>query len=128
VTKELATEVMTPNEWKQWLHTNERVRYVGVETGPAVLEVLRNYALEVLFVHHVTEERPVDVSLNLDEIIGRLRAGGFEFRSGAPLREVNAALMKLQGVEKLKAGTYRLADISAVDAEASEAAYKELRP
>lgn len=68
------TEEETPEDWEESL---QKVRFVGVRLGDACVQVLK--------------ERKV---LTTDELRRLLDYGQFRFRTGFPLREMNAALLR----------------------------------
>jgi hypothetical protein len=70
-----STDEEVPEDWKEVLN---QVRFVGARLGDACIEVLREYG------------RP----MTLKEIEIGLNKGQFRFRSGSPLREINAALLR----------------------------------
>ena len=103
-TKKLALQVVTLQEWHAWLDTTEdgqAIAYAGLPIGEAILGVLRAHVYD-------QAERVADTKksaefkpwMTLSEITRALENGGFEFKSVTPLREVNAALIRLAGVEK----------------------------
>lgn len=50
----------------------------------------------------------------MEQLYQMLDDGGLEFTSNAPRREVNAALMKQEGVKKLEDGRYEAEDAEAI--------------
>ncbi len=98
--KKLGAEVMGWLPWYQWLQEHEEVRFTGESMGDAVLNLLRNQ------IHEEATKAANDPNakylpwVNVDKIVEALEAGGYEFKSIAPQREVNAALINLSGVTK----------------------------
>lgn len=111
-TKELAREVMGDKEWQQWRAKTDDVKYIGVPIGKAIEQVLRDHAHQCVFMHtHVDPTQAGTVALSLEQIAEVLDKGGFEFRSIAPLREVNAALINLNGIVKVAGNKYQPTDL-----------------
>jgi hypothetical protein len=111
----VASGMLTGDMWKWWQENNKRVRYVGMLIGPAIAEVLRGRAYESatrVSQGMVFPGTPptFNASLSMDEIVQELDHGGFEFKTSYPMREVNAALMKLAGVKKRPDGRFEHAD------------------
>jgi hypothetical protein len=50
----------------------------------------------------------------MDGLIDALQAGGFEFQSAAPRREVNSCLLKLKGVTKTNLGAYQIVEAAEI--------------
>ena len=67
-----------------WQETLQRVRFVGARQGDACVQVLREKG----------------VPLTIGQIIDELNNGQFRFRTGTPLREVNAALLRQPNVKR----------------------------
>jgi hypothetical protein len=74
------TDEEVPHDWQKVLR---KVRFVGARLGDACVEILREYN-----------------SLTTQEILDHLNLGQFRFRTGTPLREVNAALLRQSNVHK----------------------------
>ena len=74
------TDEAVPADWEQSLRN---VRFVGTRLGDACVQILREHG-----------------SLTLDQILGELNHGQFRFRSGAPLREINAAMLRLADITR----------------------------
>ena len=71
-----STHEELPDDWRSVFR---QVRFISVRLGDACIEVLK-------------EQGP----LTTEELVGHLNAGQFRFRTGTPLREVHAALLKQQ--------------------------------
>ncbi len=67
-----------------WQTVLAQVRFVGVRLGDACLEVLK--------------EHP---TLTTQELLDALNRGQFRFRTGAPLREINAALLRHPRIKRV---------------------------
>jgi hypothetical protein len=98
-------------EWAKWQDRHPDVRFMGMAVGDAIKAVLDDNAFNqaYAFARNPDPEARYDPGLFLDQIVATLEGGGFEFRTLTPRREINAALMKLEGVEK-KGAAYRVAD------------------
>ncbi len=107
--KALATEMMPPNDWFKWQSENLGVTYLGMSLGDAIIAVLQNHAYTQAQLHVpfdlITAYRP---SMPKDSIVEVLEAGGFDFRTTTPLREISAALLRLDGVEEQSDGEFVL--------------------
>lgn len=79
-----------------------------MKLGEAIIEALQNAAFEAAATHYRTRQR-FDPSVTLERLQEALERGGFEFRTAAPLREVNAGLIHLDGIVK-DGGRYKAAD------------------
>jgi hypothetical protein len=66
-----------------WQQTLARVRFVGVRLGDACVEILRKRE-----------------SLTAQDILNELNSGQFRFRTGSPLREITAALLRQPRVKR----------------------------
>lgn len=100
--KRLASEILDPVSLFQWQQSHPVVQYAGMSIGDVILAVLRGRALS-----------SDKAEMMLHEIVETLNAGGFEFKTPSPLREVNAALINLEGVEKTKFG-YKISENDAI--------------
>lgn len=69
---------------KDWRKVIDQVRFLGARLGDAAIEVLKN------------EDDPCTLS----EIHDVLNNGGFHFRTGTPLREIHAALIRQPGAKR----------------------------
>lgn len=99
--RRLAADVLSEDDWLVWKATHERVKYVGLKIGDAIMQALRDRALNAAEVFHDSDGRtPFMPETSLNQIQEALEHGGFEFRTSTPLREVNAALINLVGVKK----------------------------
>ncbi len=112
VTKELASEAMPAGEWGAWLHRHSDVKYAGVPIGEAILDHIKSDTRR-FYENASDEEFDHTPIFRLDDIRGALARGGFEFKTLTPLREINAALINLAGVEK-SGDYYRAGDADEV--------------
>jgi hypothetical protein len=74
------TDEEVPQDWQKVLR---KVRFVSARLGDACVEILREHN-----------------RLTTQEILDHLNWGQFRFRTGTPLREVNAALLRQSHVQK----------------------------
>lgn len=74
------SEDAVPLDWKEVL---AKVRFIGMRLGDACMHLLEEYR-----------------TLTSDEMREKLDKGQFRFRSGSPLREINAALLRQPKVKK----------------------------
>lgn len=79
------------------------VRYIGVRIGTACVDALRDLG-----------------SASTEELEDHLNGGGFRFRSGTPLREINAALMRHPRARRID-DKWTYVPVKEMTAEASEA-------
>ena len=107
--KRIANNVLGGQEWWSWASNNVNVRYAGMSIGEAIREALGHKAV-IAAMDAAGDRDAYDPALGMEELYEVLEQGGFEFASTAPRREVNAALMKLDGVNKLEDGRYEEAD------------------
>lgn len=73
-------EELPPN----WRTTLNRIRFVGLRLGDACLKVLREHK-----------------TITTDAMMNELNGGQFRFRTGSPLREINAALLRHPRVRRV---------------------------
>ena len=66
-----------------WNEVLAKVRFIGMRLGDACMRLLEEYG-----------------TLTSDEMRKKLDMGQFRFRSGSPLREINAALLRQSNVKK----------------------------
>ena len=113
--RRLASEIMSGRDWYLWQLQNKNVQYAAMPIGEAIIAVLRARAYDLAF-HHAKDESPdpFSPSADLDEIVASLEAGGFDFRTTTRKREVNGALLKLEGVTKLPNGNYEISDAAVI--------------
>ena len=97
--RRLASEMLTSYDWYQWREKHPSVRYAGMSIGEAVLEALEGHAYASAF-RHVVHEEEFSPDYTMQELLPALESGGFDFQTATPLRELNAALINLKGVEK----------------------------
>lgn len=109
--RKLAADMLTTSQWSAWVEKHPAAKYVGMPIGNAIKETLETNANEWAWTY-VSETDPTKKHywpfMGVERIAEVLERGGYEFRSLTPLREVNAALMKLDGVTK-KGGLYKIA-------------------
>jgi len=74
------TDEDVPPDWQKVLR---QVRFVGARPGDAIVEVLRDHG-----------------SLTTREMLDELNRGQFRFRTGSPLREINAAMLRQASVRR----------------------------
>lgn len=74
------TDEELPKGWQQKLH---RIRFVGARLGDACIEILR-------------EKK----TLSTRELLDQVNRGQFRFRTSAPLREINAALLRHPDIKR----------------------------
>jgi len=103
--RKLAADMLPRKDWLDWQDKHPAVEFMGMPIGDAIVGALINKAIETASdaVQNKTEFRP---HMFIDEIVAALEQGGFEFRGLTPRREINAALLKLDGVTKWK-GAYK---------------------
>ena len=109
--RRLATAVLSRSDWWTWRTEHEIVQYTGLKIGEAIVEALYDCAYTSAWGHH-HKNKPYEPAMTLEELQESMERGGFEFRTTAPLREVNAALIQFVRDERVvKEGrNYRLAD------------------
>lgn len=113
----LAEEMLSKKEWSEWQDAHPDVRFMGMNLGTAILEALTATAVESAWSFYAAVApaipKPFNPWMTVDELVSVLENGGFEFRSITPAREINAALMKLDGVEKrddMGTAKYKMSD------------------
>ena len=74
------SEDEVPPDWEKTLH---KIRFVGTRLGDACVQVLRE-----------------NQRLTRQEMLRELNRGQFRFRTGSPLREINAALLRQPYITK----------------------------
>jgi len=97
--RRLASEMLTSYDWYKWREKSPGVRYAGMSIGEAVLEALEGRAYASAF-SHVVHQEEFSPDMTMDALLPALESGGFDFQTATPLRELNAALINLKGVEK----------------------------
>jgi hypothetical protein len=93
------TDEEVPQDWQKVLR---KVRFVGARLGDACVEILR--------------EHP---PMTTQEILDHLNLGQFRFRTGTPLREMNAALLRQSHVQKENDRWYVIPDAKPMREEVS---------
>lgn len=95
---QLAATMMPAYDLFEWQKNNTNVKYVGMSIGDSIIVTLQSRAYDVA-VRHVRKKTEIFFPWTTkDGIVTELESGGFDFRSTAPLREVHAALIHLDGV------------------------------
>jgi hypothetical protein len=108
--RNLATQMLTTYDYSNWELQHQQVRYAVMGIGDAITSVLRSHAFSSAFRHvHTPDQYPYAPFLSLEQIADALERGGFEFRTTATGREINAALINLASVQKDRSGKYALA-------------------
>jgi len=105
----LAAEMLPTGAWSQWQDRHPEIRFFGMVIGDSIVKILDGHAFEMAWNFAYGKSKEFRPHLSADEIQTRLEEGGFEFKGATPLREVNGALMKLEGATK-EQGRYRAAD------------------
>jgi len=101
VVRRLALGVLSKEDWYSWRMSRTNVQYTGLKIGEAIIEALETHAVESAREHFYKKDNPpFRPVMSLEEIQEAMERGGFEFRTTTPLREVNAALINLDGVKK----------------------------
>lgn len=109
--RQLAAQMLAGRDWGEWQRNHLGIRFAGMPPGDAIVFVLRSHAYTQAMSHFSSSGKlKFSPSMPLANIVSTLEQGGFEFRSSAPLREVNAALVNLKNVTKLESGRYEAAD------------------
>ena len=108
--RELAAQVMGHGDFVGWLCDHEEVQFVGTPIGEAIYSVLYSHAEQCAqdALGSDDNENTYVPFMDLDGIVEALEAGGFEFKSATPRREVNAALMQLKKVKSRSTGFYEV--------------------
>jgi hypothetical protein len=107
--KRIANNILGGEEWWHWAFRNRNVMFAGMPIGVAVRDALAFHAIDCAIESRGDRAR-YDPAVTMEQIYQKLDDGGFEFTSNAPRREVNAALMKQEGVKKLDDGRYEAED------------------
>lgn len=107
-TKELASVMMGHRDWFEWQSIHPNVKYAGSPLGDTIVGILYSNAWETAEIFVEKKSPGYQPSLSLESIARILEEGGYEFKSIAPMRETNAALMKLKGVMKNSIGWYQV--------------------
>jgi hypothetical protein len=99
--RRLAQAVLSSADWWHWRAEHENVQFTGLKIGEAIAEALENHAYGRAFLYHQQKSTaPFRPTLTLEQLQEAMERGGFEFRTTTPLREVNAALINLEGVRR----------------------------
>jgi hypothetical protein len=116
--KRIASEMLAFNDWYDWQASHSHVRYAAMTIGEAIREALhvRAFDAAAAVVHSVESARAnFSPGMTLEQIADALEKGGFEFRTSTPKREVNAALIKLDGITKnTKTDEYEIGDAAEI--------------
>jgi len=97
--KKMAQKVLPELQFIMWSNQHPEVRYTAMPLGEAIQQVLWSAAWEQAIRYLRDETRTYVPERTLDAIVNDLDGGGFDFQSATPLREVNAALMRLGGIK-----------------------------
>jgi len=116
--RQLARAILSNDDWWHWAATHSSVQYTGLKIGDAIIEALENRAFDAALDYWSSQgSREFYPALTLEALQEEMERGGFEFRSSAPLREVNAALINLDPVQVIKDKnhkTYTLGDANKI--------------
>jgi hypothetical protein len=107
--KRIANDILGGDEWWHWAVRNRNVMYAGLPVGEAIRDALAFHAIDCA-IDCRGDRAAYDPAVTMEQLYQALDEGGFEFTSSAPRREVNAALMRLDGITKLDDGRYEVAD------------------
>jgi hypothetical protein len=100
--KRIASDILSFADRYDWDERHGNVRYAAMTIGEAVREVLRDRAFAAAGQAIHSDSDPAarfSPGMTLEQIVDALETGNFEFK-GAPRRETNAALIRLDGVTK----------------------------
>jgi hypothetical protein len=100
VAKQRASQMMSSLDLYAWGMEHPQIRYTGSAIGDAIIHVLQSHAYDQAGMVARNETKTFSPFLNLESITEKLDLGGYEFRTPTPAREVNAALINLEGVVK----------------------------
>lgn len=106
----MAQAMIGQREWMKWSEAHPNLEYTGSPLGTAIFGMLTFNAWITAAEYSRKASKQFNPSMNLEGISLKLEEGGYEFKSTTPLRETNAALIKLKGVVKTKSGTYQVED------------------
>lgn len=107
--KRLAAAMLPSWEFYEWQGNHPNVQYAASPIGEAILSVLQGTAYSRALQHLEKKKGAYWPWMSMDSIIDTLESGGFDFRTTTPAREVNAALIRLEGVRKHeKKGVYAI--------------------
>ncbi len=118
--KRLASEMLNPHEWFTWQNGHQNVRFAAMLIGEAITDLLRQKAFDSAYEVAVDPAKQYHPALSVLRISEALEAGGFKFSSTSPLREVNAALMRLKGIKQLRQGIYQIEQAEEILDQATE--------
>ena len=107
-TKDMAWAMIGQSEWMKWSENHPNLEYTGTALGTAITGILGHQAWITASEYDQKSNKRFNPALDLESISRHLEQGGYEFKSTAPLRETNAALMKLNGVAKTRFNTYQI--------------------
>jgi hypothetical protein len=116
--KRIASEMLAFNDWNDWQAGHSNVRYAAMTIGEAIREALQVRAFDAAAAVAPSPESAREhfsPGMTLEQIAEALEKGGFEFRTSTPKREVNAALIKLDGITKnAKTEEYEIGDAAEI--------------
>lgn len=125
--RRMADDLLSSRDLFAWRREHPEVQYAGMSASEAIEELLTGTNENAAWSHCEDEKRPYPAWFTLERIVEALEAGGFEFRSATPLREINAALINLKTVRKHEAaGAYTSADAEEI-LERTRALYDSLK-
>ena len=110
--RQLASEALSRTDWREWERGHHDVKYVGMQISEAIVGVLETHAYSSAFNHLDSKDGQTRYApeMHVDRLVEELESGGFEFRSSTPGREINAAVLNRQDIEKVgRTGAYRTA-------------------
>lgn len=111
--RRLANEVLTPEDWFDWKFKNESVQLAALPIGEAIMEGFWSHTFDTAYAH-VVKHKEFKPQMSLHELCQLLEKGGYDFRTTTPLREINGALMNLNGLVKLETGEYQREDAAEI--------------
>lgn len=74
------TDEDVPQDWEKTLR---KIRFIGARLGDSIIEILQEHG-----------------GLATQETLDELNRGQFRFRTGSPLREINAALLRQRRIKR----------------------------
>jgi hypothetical protein len=122
--RRLASEALSGAEWYRWEQKHEGVKFVGMEIGDAITNVLETHAYHSAFAHlENPKENRYSPQMHVDRLIEALEAGGCDFGGSTPRRVINAAVMnKKKSVMRVAQALYRVTTADAILESAKEIA------
>ncbi len=109
--RRLADGMLSTRDLMRWRQRHPQVRFAGMTVADAIESYLREHAYDAASAFASKETKSYQPWAALDTIVRELEEGGFQFRTTSPKREVNATVINLATVTKLKnAPAYKVAD------------------